>query len=750
MSDHKGMFEPLNEEERDAPAFSPMSDGWTIVSPVPDNVPRIIPPNSLGEHSQIWHYLNEDGRLLFVMCRFETENDGKIFRPVTYCRSTQGHCDWKWKSHPDPCPLYGLNRLSEHPNNPVLIVEGEKTAEAAQQLFPDHVVMTSPCGSGAAGKTDWGPLEGRTVVIWPDNDEPGIHYANDVAKLASASGAASVAIVDIPGDFRSKWDLADALPDGWDKNKLQLLLDNAIKTDSGNLTDNGAAEENPDPIETLITKAATNPGVPFQPENLSLLSELQTTNRAIYETVLAKLKAFGVRIGELEKALRQFEKLECKNTKDSKVILREDKPWGEPCDGAMLLDEITDLIKRHLALPDHSAEVMALWALSTYAMDAFYISPRLAFVSPEKGCGKTTALSIMQFLVAKPLAASNLTTAVVFRVIEEFRPTLLIDEADTFLPNNTELRGILNSGHARANAFVFRMVGEDHQVQSFNTFAPIAIAMIGSLPDTLEDRSFVISMRRRLRSEHVEEFRLGRTEQFDILRRKAKRWAEDNMQNLKTWDGDVPEPLFNRVADNWRVLLAIADIAGGHWPSTTRKVAQAFSTKDDDGSQSTLLLKDIKALFDEDKSDRLKTQTILNALNNMEHRPWPEYRAGSPITAAQLARLLLAFGVISKTIRIAGEKSAKGYTLISFKDTFARYVPDEAVTPSQSNKDKGFEQKIAVTTNRNVTGKKLHNPSISNGCDGVTANKPAPPASGWVGIELPDFLDRRKQDASAT
>src|SRR5262249_7672689 len=156
------------------------------------------------------------------------------------------------------------------------------------------------------------------------------------------------------------------------------------------------------------------------------------------------------------------------------------------------------------------------------------VSPILAVTSPEKGCGKSRVLQLLGGLVPRPLLAANLTVAGVFRTIQKFHPTLLIDEADTFLPEREELRGVLNSGHCKAHAYVMRTDGDHPNPRIFSTFLPKAIAMIGQLPDTLRDRSIELRMRRRLPSEPIERLRADReSAEFGPLRRKAAKWAKD-------------------------------------------------------------------------------------------------------------------------------------------------------------------------------------------------------------------------------
>ena len=142
--------------------------------------------------------------------------------------------------------------------------------------------------------------------------------------------------------------------------------------------------------------------------------------------------------------------------------LPEIEPWPATINGAELLDELCDAIRQYLVLPSGGGETLALWAVHTHIFECFGHSPRLAITSPEKGCGKTTTLDVLAELVARPLSTSNATVSAVFRIVEMAKPTLLIDEADTFLKENDEPRGILNAGH-RKGGQVTRTVGDDHE-----------------------------------------------------------------------------------------------------------------------------------------------------------------------------------------------------------------------------------------------------------------------------------------------
>ena len=234
-----------------------------------------------------------------------------------------------------------------------------------------------------------------------------------------------------------------------------------------------------------------------------------------------------------------------------------------------MLHALSASIRRYVVMTDMEADAAAPWVLHTFLLNCFGFSPRLAITSPEKGCGKTTLLDVLRFSSCDLQPTANVMV-VVFRVVEMVQPTLLIDEADTFLSDKEELRGILNSGHRRGGT-VIRSVGEDFQPRTFSTYSACAIALIGKLPPTLADRSVSIELRRRRADEPIEIFRFDRVENLDELARKAMRWAQDNEGAVHDADPDIPAGVHNRAADNWRPLLAIADVVGGEWSERGRR-----------------------------------------------------------------------------------------------------------------------------------------------------------------------------------
>jgi Protein of unknown function (DUF3631)/Domain of unknown function (DUF3854) len=362
------------------------------------------------------------------------------------------------------------------------------------------------------------------------------------------------------------------------------------------------------------------------------------------------------------------------------VVFRDPKPWPEPVSGAELLGEVEEAVRRHVALSDAASTAVALWVAFTHVHDSAPVSPLLAALSPTHRCGKSTLLAVIRRLVPRPLPSSNITEAALFRVIEKIRPTLLIDEADSFLEAREGLRGILNSGHTPDLAYVLRTVGDgaESDVRSFSTWAPKVVAMIGNPPVTLLDRSIVVRLERKRPSEAVEPLEAD-DDRYEDLRRKLARFAED-FPVAAAGRPEVPVPRLNdRAQDNWRPLLSVAETIGGGWPALASTAASILSAaEDEDGEEGTLLLADLYELFHAlafENALAIKTDTILSVLHGREDRPWRERGwKREPLTPTGLARLLKPFGVRPTTVNLGGER-AKGYRREQLVDAWSRYLP---------------------------------------------------------------------------
>lgn len=228
-------FAPLDDAAFSPPPSADGVEEWRPILPVPPDAPNLtfalmkrFQPKGYS-FSAGWLYQDAEGRSLGSTMRFDGAAGDKQVLPLTFCEGPNGRREWRRKSFPDPRPLFGLARLAARPGAPVLVVEGEKTADAAGKRFPRHVAITWPGGSKAARKTDWSPLKGRHVVICPDNDAPGVSAAAEVQELANAAGAASVVVVSLPAGLPEKWDLADDLPAGMEWTAIEALITEATR-----------------------------------------------------------------------------------------------------------------------------------------------------------------------------------------------------------------------------------------------------------------------------------------------------------------------------------------------------------------------------------------------------------------------------------------------------------------------------------------------------------------------------------------
>jgi hypothetical protein len=393
-------------------------------------------------------------------------------------------------------------------------------------------------------------------------------------------------------------------------------------------------------------------------------------------------KALGLRLPVLDQLVSRAKQEIAAEAIRPQLPAVEASPWPEPVDGAQLLDDITTAVRRYVVLENRAAEATALWVVHTYCFDAFTISPRLAITSAVMRCGKTTLLDVLSCLVRRPISTANATAAAIYRLVDKMAPTLLVDEADTFLVGNAALRGILNSGHHKNSAYVMRAD------ETFSTWAPVAIAMIGRLPSTLEDRSIWIGLQRRRTDDPIVAFRLGQEGDLKRLARMAARLAADHFDQLRQTVPAVPTTLENREADNWLPLLAIADAAGGAWPTIARQVSEnlALTNRDTEQSLAVILLEDIHAVLTAYGSERMPSAELVKVLRQFEDRPWAEWKGGKGITTHAVARLLAPFNVKPFEMRI-GPRVVRGYRSAQFEDAFARYVEAtkvQAATPLQA------------------------------------------------------------------
>jgi Protein of unknown function (DUF3631) len=449
----------------------------------------------------------------------------------------------------------------------------------------------------------------------------------------------------------------------------------------------------------------------------------------------AEAERLDVRVGTLDEAVekaRPAPEAEPSEGKGSALELPHFEPWHEPVGGAALFDEISTAIRAHVVLSPAQADAAALWCGHAHALDLSWFNPRLAARSPVKRCGKTTLLEVISSITPRSLPASNISAAAVFRTIEACQPTLIIDEADTFLgaEHQGELRGILNAGHTRTAAFVIRVVptsAGELEPRKFSVWSPIAVGMIGKLPGTLADRSVEITLQRKRAGDKVKKFRLDRVEHLHTLGRKIARFVQDSGGKIRAADPEPPAVLHDRAADNWRPLMAIAEVAGGDWLARARKAAlEVQGASDDADERGVQLLGDIKTVFDDTKAEALWTEELLRHLHAMSERPWCEYgRHRKPITPRDLSALLKPFEIRSRQVR-KGETNKNGYECSDLEGVFSRYLGAESPTTLQAAETAAFSDFRSSTPGPSVEDANRPKPAETATCRGVEDKRPEP------------------------
>jgi hypothetical protein len=362
---------------------------------------------------------------------------------------------------------------------------------------------------------------------------------------------------------------------------------------------------------------------------------------------------------------------------------------------AILLEDVVRFVRRFVVVNEHQAAALALWVAHTHAFAAAETTPYIWITSALKRSGKSLLLlKVLRPLVHEPKAAASVTEAVLYRMIEQLRPTLLLDEVDAIFGRGREredLRGILNAGFERG-AVAYRMGGKRmNELEEFAVFCPKALAGIGkALPDTITDRAIRIRLERRTREEPIERFiRREVVPEAEALRDRIADWILPQLEELQRMRPDLVGEIDDRANDVWESLFAIADLAGGDWPEKARGSARILSGSEarEDDSLSALLLRDVYTVFENGAGDRLRTTDLIDHLAEIEESPWGDWH-GKKITAQALSRLLQPFLIKTMSVRVDGEV-VRGYKLAQFSDAFHRVLGVTGVTAVTSNSASG-------------------------------------------------------------
>ncbi len=397
-------------------------------------------------------------------------------------------------------------------------------------------------------------------------------------------------------------------------------------------------------------------------------------------------KLLGIQVKTLD-ALVKAARNNASESVDS-IPFADIDPHEEPIVPAELLDEIVSIILAYIVLDIEQAYAIALWIAFTWFIDDVDIAPLLLISAPEKSCGKSQLLDSVSRLSYKPLSASNCSTSALFRACELYGPTLFIDEADTFIKENNEIKGLINAGHTRTNAFVIRVTGDNHEPKMFKVWGAKAFAGISlekHLPDPTMSRGLVIELRRKLPHESVSRLRHADKDLFTTVTSKLARFSDDFSQKVRAARTVLPDALSDRDQDNWEPLLSIAYCAGEEWFKRGVTAALKLSNSGEKSvSVANQLLIDIQQVYATKNVTRLSTAGLITALIEDQELPWATYNRGKPLSPSQLAKQLRPYNITSKTVRFGHSNTLKGYDLSQFTDAFARYLAP-AESPSQGN-----------------------------------------------------------------
>ena len=446
--------------------------------------------------------------------------------------------------------------------------------------------------------------------------------------------------------------------------------------------------------ENLIERTKTLPGTPFN--HRDAFATLPDADRANLRKALKDFACFPV--GDFDRLTAPTD--DRGDGKQGRALVWDDpEPWPEPVDGAALLDELLALFDRYAMMPDGGAVAASLWSLYTWVFESFAVSPYLMITAPEREAGKSRVTELLSWIVHRAKPVSDASAASIFRGIERDGPTLLFDEAQTFLRRNPDdpMRGILLAGFVKRFANVERVVGEDHEVRTFSTYCPKAMngRKLATIDDMLTSRSVVIAMMRA--TKRMPDIRADQDPVGEDVRSRCRRWANDNGAAMREADPEM-DALFGRPADVWRPLFAVADAAGGDWPSLARAAAASLTASaaavGSGESRGVMLLSDIRDVFGDRES--MKSEDLDAALHALPERPWATYSRGKPITAQARGRMLTTYGI--QSVEVPGRR--KGYRREQFKEAWSAYLPGDSLDSNRGTVETLENKGVRRSANR--------------------------------------------------
>jgi hypothetical protein len=633
------------------------------------------PPKANGKATGIivkeYAYNDESGKPEFVVARLEDGaiKDGKRKKTFRQKRPDPARAG-KWINNVEGCRVipYKLPELIKAVANqqPALIVEGEGKVDLLAEWG-----VTATCNAG--GAKHWKSehsvfLKDADVVLVPDNDGVGWEHVNIVG-AALAGIAKRVRVLVLPG-LGAKGDIVDWARSGGTQEQLGELI--AKAPDWTAPADNAEADEKKTEAERS------------EKDLLDALAKMPKGLEAARERKRLA-KEFHVNLPDIDA------EIEARRTEaESAAPLHGHwivEPWPEPVDGDALIRDIMRKLQKHVVVSHDGALAAALWTMLAWVHDEVAThSPILLITSAEPESGKSTTLGVVSFLVPRAISSVDISRAALYRSIQIWTPSFVIDEFDDVLAakndnDKAELRSVINSGHTRGQG-VLRCVTDEHKPEMFPTFCPKAIGMVGrKMPATTLGRCIIIGMRRRKKAEPIEKFKHEDDSELADLRGRLRRWSMDNVDALRNVAPVMPHSFENRRADNWRLQFAIADLCSGgeDWGDKARLAASTIEGDTDSRTETAQLLAAIKTALDGIVDDNvIGSQELCDKLAADQDSEWAEWgKSRKPITQAQLARLLKNHGIHPEPVRpkaLGGNKQIRGYRRAQFEDAWERYL----------------------------------------------------------------------------
>jgi hypothetical protein len=420
------------------------------------------------------------------------------------------------------------------------------------------------------------------------------------------------------------------------------------------------------------------------------VAELAVLDEINYQIIRkAEAKKLGITVSYLDSQVKERRKINEKAAVPAVTSEMIEPSWPSPVDGGELVREVTETIRIHVAMEPEQSLTVALWAIYSHVFEEWPYTPYLLISSPLSSCGKSTLTDVLECLVARPEKASaRITPAALYNLIDQVKPTLLLDEAHSRLSAG-DIAEIVDAGYNRGRPIrlVVRKGGES-EVVSYEIFCPKVFALIGRLPGPTQSRCIVIRMRLRRLDEQIQKLNKNSAAHLGVLHRKITRWAADNADKLRYIDHEHLEGLTDRSMDNWRPLFAVAELCGEELAVAAQRAALAIEPTLEDLAAAEVLhqgehirllndLREVLELPNLRSKDELSFEgDLLPGLCGLPETEWNRKAQGRPLTARACAMLLSGVHVAPQNGGPRGKNRI--YRREDLEAAFSRYLPESS------------------------------------------------------------------------